>query len=704
MDQKKRSLRVFTILLLCFLVAGFAFVVRILWIQYVEGSELRNRGVKLAYKEYELPASRGNILAEDGRLLATSMPVYNVHIDMLAQGMSDSLFAANVDSLSLCLSRLFRDKSEQAYRRELIQQRSAGNRYYRLGTRVIDHLELKRLKQFPLLRLSRNKGGLIVEREEQRMKPLGILASRTIGRVNSGSGVGLEGAYNYDLEGKKGVRIMQRSPGGKLIPVGSADYIAPQDGYDIVTTIDVNLQDVATRALAEQLQRNDADHGTVVVMEVATGEVKAIANLTRTPDRQYVEQVNYAVGASTEPGSTFKLATLIALLEDGKVKLTDTVDTDNGQLKIYDQVISDSRKGGYGVLTVQQAWELSSNVAVAKLVMKNYQGHAEDFVSHLYSMHLHLPLDLPILGEGRPYIKSPGDTLWSGVSLPMMSIGYEVQQTPLQVLAFYNAVANNGCMVRPRFVKELVHHGRVIRRYHREVLVPSICSKETIKQVRQVLQGVVQSGTAKNLQTAVYTIAGKTGTAQIARGKLGYRNAGKTEYQASFVGYFPADAPRYSCIVVVTSPSQSGYYGNVVAGPIFREIAEKVYATRNEWFPWYEDSHTGNYYAPASKAGSKTDLARIFRELDLDYVDDANTGKWVNTSRNDGKVFMTARPVVAGHVPNVVGFPLSDAVYILENAGLTVHFRGRGSVKTQSIAPGTPIHKGAVIELEMSVL
>lgn len=702
-DQKKHALNVFRGFLVFFILLSLGIIGRILWIQYMEGAALRDKGEKLAYKEFQLPASRGNILAEDGRLLATSMPMYNIHLDLGARGMTDSLFLQNLDSLSFCLAQFFCDHSQAWYRRELIAQRSAGNHYYRLGTRVINHLELKRLRTFPLLRLNPNKGGLIIEREEQRMKPLGILASRTIGRVNAGSGVGLEGAYNEDLQGVNGTRIMQIAPGGRLIPVGSEDYLPARDGYDLVTTIDINLQDVASRALREQLMRHEADHGTVVVMEVKTGEVKAIANLTRNLAGDYTEQVNYAVGASTEPGSTFKVAALIALLEDGKVALDDTVDTGNGQFRVYDQVISDTKKGGYGILSVRQAWELSSNVGVAKLMMKHYQGHAEDFIAHLYAMHLNLPLGLPILGEGRPYIKAPGDTLWSGVSLPMMSIGYEVQQTPLQVLAFYNAIANEGCMVRPRFVKELIHHGRVLHRFKREVIVPTICSKETIRQVKQVLQGVVQEGTAKNLQTAVYTIAGKTGTAQIAKGKTGYQNEGKKDYQASFVGYFPADEPRYSCIVVVTSPSQSGYYGNVVAGPIFREIAEKVYATRSEWFPWYVENDSIPVHLPATKPGAKQDLVRALRILDLDYVDDAGNAAWVNTARSGNEVILTPHPLLAGHVPNVIGFPLSDALYLLENSGLNVRFHGRGSVKSQSLPPGKPVIKGATIVLEMSV-
>ncbi len=703
-DQKQYALNTVRFFLVFFVLLTFGVIARILWLQYVEGDALRSASNARAYMEKEIPASRGNILADDGRFLATSMPRYNIRMDLVARGLTDTLFRKNVNSLALCLSRFFKDHSQAEYRQKLIEQRSLRNSSYRLGSRLINYFELKELKTFPLLCIEdTNKSGLIVEPEERRLLPLGGLASRTIGSINAGSGVGIEGAYNDYLKGEPGAQIMQSTPGGRLIPVGAEDPIPARDGYDLKTTIDINLQDVVSRALSEQLMRHEAEHGTVVVMEVKSGEIKAIANLTRTEAGDYTEQYNYAVGMSSEPGSTFKLAALIALLEDGKVSLEDTVDTKDGRFRVYDQVITDTKPEGHGVLTVQQVWQVSSNVGVAKLMMKHYQGHAEDFIAHLHAMHLDRKLGLSIEGEGIPYIKSTQDTFWSGVSLPMMSIGYEVKQTPLQVLAFYNAIANDGCMVRPRLVNEILHHGQVMRRFKTEVIDPSICSRETIKQVKQVLQGVVKSGTARNLQTAVYSIAGKTGTAQIARGKEGYRNGGKTEYQASFVGYFPADEPRYSCIVVVNSPTQSGYYGNVVAGPIFREIAEKVYATRSEWFPWYEAETQAVAHLPMSKSGAKQALLKAFDILDLDYVDESGAAQWVNTTRQGDKIVVTPHPIVATHVPNVVGFPLSDALFLLENSGLKVSFRGRGSVKRQSIAPGRPVVKGSRIILEMSV-
>ncbi len=700
--QKLAALRFFQALLIFLVLLTFGVVGRILWIQYVKGDALRSENKEAVFSVQRLEASRGNILAEDGRILATSMPSYEIYMDLAANGMTDSLFLANIDELARCLARFFGDYPASWYRQNLVEARIQKIRYHPIGSRMVNHFELKELKNFPLFRAPKDSGGFIFNLKPKRLQPLGILASRTIGALNSGSGVGLEGAYNEELKGEGGSRIVRRLPGGLKIPIGSEDPIPARDGYDLKTTIDINLQDVVSRALRDQLRHHEAEHGSVVVMEVKTGEIKAIANLTRTEGGDYFEGFNYAVGTSSEPGSTFKLAALISLLEDGKVSLDDTVDTGNGQFRVYDQVISDTKPGGYGVLTVQQIWELSSNVGVAKLMMKHYQGHADDFVAHLHAMHLDQPLGLPILGEGRPYIKSTKDTLWSGVSLPMMSIGYEVQQTPLQVLTFYNAIANDGCMVRPRFVRELLYHGRVLKRFKREVIDPAICSRETIKQVKQVLQGVVQSGTARNLQTAVYTIAGKTGTAQIAQGKEGYRSAGKTDYQASFVGYFPADEPRYSCIVVVNSPTQSGYYGNVVAGPIFREIAEKVYATRNEWFPWYVDNETERHI-PSTKSGYKHDLLEAFNILDLDYVDESGGAKWVNTTKRGNQIVVTAHPIVAGYVPNVVGFPLSDALFLLENAGLRVSFRGRGSVRRQSIEPGRPVVKGRRIILEMSV-
>ncbi|PID90973.1 MAG: hypothetical protein CSA97_00135 [Bacteroidetes bacterium] len=688
------------------LLGAVPIVLRILWIQYVDGESLRSVGNSQSYKQKTIAPSRGNILADDKRLLVTSLPTYKVFMDMAPDGMTDELFAAHVDSLALCLSQLFRDKSEAAYRSDLISKRRAEKRYYRLGNRSLNFAELKRLRQFPLLRLNRNVGGLVVEDSYVRKRILGDLAMRTLGYRKGDLRVGLEGAFDDALRGTPGMRIEKKSYGGRYIPVGTAEQLDPVEGADVITTLDINLQDVVEKELRLQLEANQADFGTVVVMEVRTGDVKAIANLKRTESGKYREEMNYAVGRRTEPGSTFKVASLINLLEDGYVKLDDSVDTEGGKWRIHDKVIRDSHEGGYGKITVRRAWEVSSNVAVTKLVYRHYNGKEAEFVNRLYGMRLNQRLGLPIAGEAQPNIKYPDNPLWSGISLPMMSIGYEVELTPLQILTFYNAIANDGRMVAPRFVTELQRDGRTVETYPVRELVASICSPQTLEQVRSVLKGVVDSGTAKNLRAEKYKIAGKTGTAQIARNDKGYKLGGKVRYQASFAGYFPADAPQYSCIVVVSSPTKQSYYGNRVAGPIFRKIVDKVYGTRAEWFPKKEGSR--RMAAQYCKRGLAEPLMESLDQLGVAVQDKSSGADWVTPIR--GKEEVVVHSSGGSHsvgglvVPNVQGMPLNDALFALENAGLRVRVRGRGSVKAQSVSPGTKLQAGTVVELTMSIL
>ena len=699
--QKRRLQQVCGLAFVLFAGCALAVLCRIFWLQWVDGDALRAAGEARIYKTEELMPARGDILAEDGRVLATSLPFFELHMDMKASGFSNGLFEASVDSMALGLSRVFGDKSEAAYRAELRRKWVAGERYARLGNRDVDYPELEQLRRYPVFRESRNKGGLQVVRKFRRFKPLGDLASRTIGTVNAHGSVGLEDAYSNELQGEPGYRIVQKIPGQMAIPVWGEDQQPPREGLDVITTLDVNLQDVVSRALRQQLVLHNAHHGCVVVMEVATGQIRAMANLKQNAPGVYRDEVNYAVGESTEPGSTFKLASLIALLEDGLIRLEDSVNTGNGQMRIFDRVISDTKTGGWGKITVQHAWEVSSNVAVASLVKRYYSGREQDFVNRLYAMRLNQPLGFEIRGEGKPYVNSPGSGQWSGLSLPMLSIGYEVRQTPLQTLTLYNAVANGGRMMKPYLVKALADHGKVVRRFSPEVLEASICSRSTVAKVRQVLEGVVNNGTASNLRNADDSIAGKTGTAQIAHANRGYRQGNEVQYQASFVGYFPADAPRYSCIVVVSSPRQSGYYGNVVAGPIFREIVRKIYTTRREWFPMCADD--GPVHPPASKAGDKGDLVLGFKQLGIRIEDDARGQLWVNTTKQPDKVRLSVRGESQGLVPDVVGMPLMDAVYLMENCGLRVHAVGRGAVQRQSVAAGTTPVRGSVVTLEMTV-
>ncbi|HZJ74424.1 MAG TPA: penicillin-binding protein [Perlabentimonas sp.] len=704
MSVKREILFRFGLVYAIFGILGLTIIGKIIYIQFVEGADLRAQAKTITYRDITIEPNRGDICANDGRLLATSVPYFEIRVDLKAAGLTDELFYANIDSLAIRLSQLFRDKSHFSYKSELVNARkfARNKRYYPVGPRLVNYLELKQIKEFPLLRLPPNKGGFIPVQVNQRIKPHSSLASRSIGTTNeSGVAVGIEGAYDHILRGKAGVSTMQRGSGNMWLDVNSAIQIEPEDGMNVITTLDVTLQDVAEKALRTQLGEHDAVHGSAILMEVSTGNIKAIANLRRNENGTYSEVFNYAIGEGTEPGSTFKLASLIALLEDGHVSLEDTIDTGNGRIKYYDQVISDSKRGGYGKISVKEVFELSSNVGITMLVTEKYKGKEEKFIDRLYAMNLNQPLGIPLKGEAIPYIKYPTDKLWSGISLPMMSIGYEVILSPLQTLTLYNAVANNGKMVKPKFIHSIRHHGSTERNFKSEIINPSICSKKTLAKVREALEGVVENGTARNLRNESYKIAGKTGTAQIAQGVSGYKSAKGVSHQASFVGYFPADNPKFSCIVVVNSPSRSVFYGNLVAGPIFKEIADKVYATNPDWFPEVSNKPV-LAELPESKSGHKPSLIKAFKELNIPIVDESPAQIWSNTIRNEQSVELNEREIVPNLTPNVIGMSLQDAIYLLENSGLKVMVIGRGAVRSQSIQPGVRVKRGQKIKLEMT--
>ena len=583
MSLKKDILWRAGIVYLGILIFGFWIIGKIIYLQTVEKTKWLEKSRNSTLKYFIIPANRGNILAEDGRLLATSIPLYEVRMDLNTGSLTDNVFYSKVDSLALCLSNLFKDKTRGKYKHELVSARKKLKRYH-LIKKEVNYIQLKELKSFPIFRRGRYKGGLIYLQENRRIRPHNKLAARFIGyttKSNRGNIVGIEGAYDQQLSGIEGNKLKQKISDNVWIPVSNKNEIEPKDGMDVVTTINIDYQDVAEKALLKQLNKQDAHHGTVVLMEVKTGEIKVIVNLGKDKNSVYRELLNYAVGESSEPGSTFKLPALMAALEDGYINLNDTIDTGNGIFKYYDKTIKDHSyfQGGHGKLTLQRVFELSSNVGVAKVITEAYKDRPHHFVDRLYSMNLNEKLGVEIKGEGRPLIKYPGDKLWSGISLAMMSHGYEVRLTPLQTLTFYNAVANNGKMVKPKFVNELQYHGKTIKTYETEILNPSICSRSTLKKAKKILKGVVESGTARNLNNPYFNIAGKTGTNQIYNKKYGYKSDSIVSYQASFVGYFPADNPEYSCIVVVNSPSKNVYYGHQVAGPVFLEIAKRIYAS-----------------------------------------------------------------------------------------------------------------------------
>jgi len=687
------------------LLLTLAILVRIACLQFIEKDKWIEKANKLTYKDIIIPANRGDIYADDGKKLASSVPFYEIRMDLGCEGLTDEVFGKNIDSLAYYLSSLLKNKSKSRYKRELIKARQRGERYHLIKRRV-NFNQLKKLKQVPIFRLGKYKGGFIYIQDNKRVQPFGNLASRTIGYLSksrTGTEVGLEGAYDSYLKGVQGVRLMQKLSGGVWMPVSDENEVEPKDGMDLITTIDVNIQDVAQDALRRQLESNNADHGTAVLMEVETGEIKAIVNLKKDKNDSYRESYNYAIGSSTEPGSTFKLASMIVALDNGYVDLDDSVDTENGKTKYYDQTMSDSHIGGYGKITVKEAFEKSSNVGISKIITKHYYGKENQFVEKLYNMNLNEKIGIEIKGEGKPVIKYPGDRSWSGTTLPWMSVGYEISMTPLQILTFYNAVANDGIMVKPRFVKALSYRGKTVKTYDAEIVSHSrICSKETLQKAKILLEGVVENGTGRNLKNDNYKIAGKTGTCVLNYWKR--KKDEKKKYQASFVGYFPAEDPKYSCIVVINSPSKNIYYGSDVAGPVFKEIADKIYATgidMHEEVGYNDDQAVTT--VPYTKNGSRYELDYVLDQLGIPVDHNDVNSEWVITTMTDSCILYENRFVKNnGLVPNVKGMGVKDALAILENAGLSVVLVGRGAVRTQSLKPGSALKKGDKIVLVLA--
>jgi len=710
LDVRKDILwRIYLIYLFIFIIAGFI-IARVIKIQFSEGEFWKQRANELTLHYANIEAMRGNIFDVNGQLLATSLPYYDVAVDMNADAITDEIFEDNLDSLSLCLTNLFPDQNKSFYKRLLNDAKNSGDRYYMLRQNI-SYKELQQLKTFPLFRKGRFKGGLIYTQKGKRELPFQFLASRTIGNCRENAKpIGLEGAFNPQLTGIGGKRLVRKIAGGIEMPVNDENEVEPQDGCDIVSTLDINIQDVAENALYEQLKKHQAGWGCVVLMEVKTGEIRAIANLSKVDTADYRENYNYALAQSTEPGSTFKLVSLMAGMEDGYFDLSDTINTGNGHWKFLTQEVKDAHEGGLGKLSVKQVFEKSSNVGTAKLIYKYYGKNPQQFIDRLYKMGINLNPELDIAGAGSPDIKSTKDKRWSKVSLPWMSFGYELRLTPLQILTFYNAVVNDGVMMKPRFVREIRKQGKPLKAFSPEVIHPHIASASTILKAKEMMEGVVLEGTAMNLKNADYKIAGKTGTAQIAKGGGGYGNKkgnNSQTYQASFVGYFPADNPKYSCIVVVNAPSEGVYYGNAVAGPIFKEIADKVYSTLLDIHSEVKENQIAVTKTPSIKGGSRKDIQTVVSNLNLSANANSSSAEYVNVvMQKDSSVVAVDNNInlslTKNVMPNVTGMGLKDALYLLENAGLNVKVVGSGTIRKQSINAGTKFYKGTELILELS--
>jgi cell division protein FtsI (penicillin-binding protein 3) len=682
---------------IAFLIIGVfaaAALVRIAMLQNDKSLVKMAEDIDLDYRTVK--ATRGNIYSDNGSLLATSLPSYKVAFDPTIA--SDAVYKKGIDSLAYLLSRHFNDRSREYYKRKINDARLDNKQYLVLNRKLVKYQEKKSMTEWPIFREGRLKGGIIFEKLDRRYRPFSYLGYRTIGFVNDNkNGAGLEYSFNKFLAGKDGEALYQKMAGGKWRPLYDGTQVKPAEGYDIHTTINVNLQDVTESALLKALKDHDADYGSAIVMEVATGQIKAISNLTRNDKyHDYREVLNYAVQGLTDPGSTFKLASMIALLEDSNLKLTDSIDTGDGKHKFYNSTMPDHKPGGYGKISVKQAFEVSSNIAISKMVYARFGSDPQRYIDYINSFGLSQPLGFQMIGEGMPKIKNPSDKSWSGITLPWMSIGYEVELTPLQILAFYNAIANDGKLIRPIIVKSVKQADKHVKYYETQVLKRKICSAKTLSEVRTLLEGVVQNGTARNIRNDYYKIAGKTGTAQkIVNGRY------IRKYNTSFVGYFPAENPKYSCMIVVDSPKGFRQYGSNVAAPVFKEIADKIYALDLELHDSFQTDATANQgIFPVIKAGNREDLQRICDELSIPNLTSTNED-WVKAQRKDNAVLWTTDEIAPEVIPDLSGMTLRDAIFLLENHGVDVSHQGSGRIINQSLPPGKKIVKGSRISLKL---
>ena len=646
---------------------AIAIVIKLTNIQWVEGDYYRKLAKERTVRNFVIPANKGNIYSADGSLLATSIPNYEIRFDAVAP--KSEAFEKNVKSLADSLGVLL-GRPSGFFLNELRKARANKNRYY-LVARDLSYTEFVKIKGFPLFSLGAYKGGIIVEQETVREHPIGKIAERTIGYerktpAGASDGKGIEWAFRNYLNGKDGKILKQKISKGQWKPIRDVNEVDPQDGYDVVSTIDVFIQDIAHHALLKQLEDYQADHGCVVVMETKTGQIKAISNLGRALDGSYYETTNYAVHESHEPGSTYKLVDLMSLLEDKKIDTSAVFDTHGGVVTYSGKHVRDSHEGGYGKISLARGFEVSSNTVMVQAVYNNYKNNPSQFVNHINKYGLNKRLGISIKGEGIPRVPQPTDKNWSNISLPWMAFGYGVSITALQTLTFYNAVANNGEMVKPQFVSEIKAWNRSIKKYDKEVLNPKVCSLETIKKLKAVLLNVVKKGTGAKLYSKDFSMAGKTGTAQ-----MNYSTNGGADkyYASSFVGYFPAENPKYSCIVVVHKPNtaHNNYYGADVAGPVFKKIAQKIFT----------DSPSRNEIRNINKKIQK-------QEGDFDAY------------------FVKSQKQQTTTVPNVKGMSGMDAVAIFENLGVKVKIIGIGKVKKQSVQPGENLVKNKTITLELS--
>jgi len=706
MDVRKTILLRARLVLLGLFFFALLIIGKLVYIQFFQGEKWEKKAQATTIEYRSIEPIRGNIFAQNGDdLLATSLPFYKVAIDPCIA--SDELFFANVEALSCQLADYFKDKHATAYQSLLIEARQKNKRYLLLNNQHINHQAKNQMSRWPLLREGRYNGGGIFEKIEIRYKPFQELASRTIGFINKNQqGVGIEYSFNKELKGVSGAALYQKLTGGRWKMIKTNNKKRPIHGYDIETTIDINLQDVAHASLLRVLEKTQANYGTVIVMEVATGEIKALVNLGRTLNGTYKETYNYAFGSqgNKEPGSTFKLISMLAILEESNLSLTDSVDIESGKAKFYGLTLHDTKRG-FGKITLQEAFERSSNIGIAKLADSIFKDKPQKFIDYIYQLGLQQPLGIPLAGEAKPFIKSPKNSDWTKVTIPWMSMGYELQITPLQLLTIYNAVANNGVMLKPLLVKRITYANRIIKTFRPTIIKEKICSMATLQKLQTMLIGVVENGIANKFNHGFYKIAGKSGTAnKVENGKYG-----NTTY-TSFAGYFPAEQPRYSCIVVVDNPIGIRYhFGSQVSAPVVKEIADRLSAKDLAANRKKNFATPSPLPPPIYKVANQIDWQSLSSILNGNFEIPIDQGShWFQVipekqTSADSLVWQPVATFTEKQIPKVVGMPLKDALYLLENRGLIVNIEGpkHGHVRAQSLAPGSPIKRYSSITLNL---
>ncbi|WP_345082828.1 penicillin-binding protein [Nemorincola caseinilytica] len=682
----------------CMFVLGCAIIARAVYIQVKQGPELRSMAREMHTRFETLEAERGNILNEEGRPLSTSIPEFDVHIDFSV--IDTALFADQIDSLSRCMAILFvnKGKSAEDYKEEFVQAYDNGNKYYPLG-RKLKYYEYEALRNFPIF-IKGKSGGFIAEPKEKRRLPYGEFARRTLGIFRDSNINGLEAKYNKELAGENGRRVVQKAAGGLWVPVDGSEA-EPVNGKDIVTTLDMDVQAVAHDALLSNLRKYQCLYGTCIVMEVATGKIRTLVNLGRQKDSTYTEDFNYAT-IPTEPGSTFKLMTLTALLNDKYINVDSIVDIQGGRRQFANRVMEDSHPNpSLGPMPIWKAYAISSNVGMAKLADRYYHDQPQKYVDHLKRLHLDKYTGIDLLGERKAKVMEPSGKQWSKTSLPWMAIGYGVLITPLHTCMLYNAVANNGKMMKPYLVSAIREYGKDVKTIEPEV-VATLGDEEVVRQLRKCTRAVVVEGTGKDIASPYYSMSGKTGTAQVADKGIKYTDG---VYQGSYVGYMPAENPKYTiCIVIRTKPHSSAYYGGTIAAPVFRMVADKIFSRNmGAWTtPLDSMAKTGSAALPAKAATASAYeilLGAMHKKMPIP-VEQRNLMVQAVTDTTK-RTHVQEKVVYKGIMPDVTGMTLKDAVYMLENYGVHVQLAGKGKVIAQSVPVGTRLQKGQSITLQL---